>query len=238
MSRPLIGVSCRLEPRESGDWFYLQREYTEAVWAAGGLPVQLPLIADPDYTAQMAGRLDGIVLSGSSSDVDPQRYGADRDPQCGPVHAEKDAVDLACVKLAVATDKPLLGICFGTQAMNVALGGTLIQHLATDREHRDPTPDRRNRHPVEVREGSLLARLGGRAGMFVVNSSHHQAIERPAPCLQVSAVSADGVIEAVEAAGPRFLLGVQWHPERIWRESDLSRALFEELVRQSRGGKP
>lgn len=238
MPRPLIGVSCRFEKKQTGDWFYLQREYTEAVWAHGGLPVQVPLITDPEYTRLLVERLDGIVLSGSSSDVDPALYHAGRDPECGPTHVEKDAVDMEFVKLALKTGKPLLGICFGTQAMNVAMGGTLVQHLDTKVNHSDSTPDRGNRHMVKVEAGSLLARLGGKAGEYKVNSSHHQAVKDAAPSLRVTAVSTDGVIEAVEGTdSERFLVGVQWHPERIWRESDLSRALFEELVRQSSGGK-
>jgi len=237
MSRPLIGVSCRLHPKETGDWFYLQREYTEAVWANGGLPVQVPLIADPNYTAQLVERLDGLVLSGSSSDVDPALYKAPRDEKCGPTHSEKDAVDMAFVNLALKTGKPLLGICFGTQAMNVALGGTLIQHLQGGLPHPDETTDRRNRHAIRVLDDSWLARLGGHAGAFTVNSSHHQSVKDAAPSLKITARSDDGVVEAVESNDPkRFLVGVQWHPERIWQESELSRALFKELIRQSSGG--
>ena len=229
-TRPLIGITCRLEEKKNTDWFYLQREYSEAVYAAGGLPVMIPLIADPGYAPQVAARLDGIVLSGSASDVDPARYGAARDPKLGPVHKERDAVDVSMVELAIATRKPLLGICFGVQALNVALGGTLVQHLETPAT--DHT-DKNSRHGIEVEPESVLARLGGRAGRYEVNSSHHQALDRVAGNLRVTARSDDGVIEAVETTEPgRFLVGVQWHPERIWKEEGLSRALFEELVRQ------
>ncbi len=233
MNRPLIGISCRLEKKDAGDWFYLQRDYAEAVYAAGGLPVLIPLIAEPDYTRQLVAQLDGVVLSGSSSDLDPARYGAERHPRAGPVHEEKDQVDTALVALSLETRKPLLGICYGTQALNVALGGTLVQHLDEERAlilHRD----RNSRHPVSVEPDSLLARLGGHAGEFQVNTSHHQALDRVAASLRVTARAPDGVIEGVETTEPdRFLIGVQWHPERIWRESELSRALFEELVRQA-----
>ncbi len=229
--KPLIGISCRLEKKPEGDWFYLQREYSEAVLAAGGIPVLLPVLADPEYALAVAERLDGIVLSGSASDVDPARYGAAGHPKLGPVHPERDALDAALIRLALDTRKPLLGICFGAQSLNVALGGTLIQHLTTEIDHRD----RQSRHKVLVEPGSLLARLGG-AGEQVVNTSHHQALERVPAALRVTAHAPDGTIEAVETTDTeRFLIGVQWHPERIWRESPISRALFEELVRQATG---
>jgi putative glutamine amidotransferase len=231
--KPLIGITCRLEPKPQYNtaWHYLQREYSEAVWEAGGLPVLIPLIADETYTRDLIARLDGILLSGSSSDVDPARYGEPRQTDCGPAHPERDAVDLSLIHLALETHKPLLGICFGTQAMNVALGGTLIQHLTVPLAH----DDRNARHDVAVEPGSVLEKLGG-GRKFVVNTSHHQALDRVPPGLRVTArSSADGVIEAVETTDPgRFLVGVQWHPERIYKEEQLSRALFEELVRQAK----
>jgi putative glutamine amidotransferase len=240
MKRPLIGITCRLEPKPEYNtaWHYLQREYSAAVWDADGLPVLIPLIADiagDDYTRELVGRLDGIVLSGSSSDVDPARYGQPRQPDCGPTHPERDAVDLSLIRLALETHKPLLGICFGTQALNVALGGTLIQHLAHLNNGPLAHDDRQVRHDVAVEPDSLLERLGG-GRRFVVNTSHHQALDRVPPGLRVTArSSADGVIEAVETTDPgRFLVGVQWHPERIYKEEQLSRALFEELVRQAK----
>src|SRR5258708_24783780 len=233
MTRPLIGITCRWEPRPENKtaWHYLQREYSEAVWDAGGLPVLVPLIADAAYTRGLGSRLDGIVLSGSGSDVDPARYGQQKQPECGPTHPEKDAVDLALTNLALETHKPLLGICFGAQAINVAMGGTLVQHLTVQLKH----DDNAIRHEVTVESNSRLAKLGGK-NHFTVNTSHHQALDRVAPALRVTARSpSDGVIEAVESTDPaRFLVGVQWHPERIYKEEELSRALFEELVRQSK----
>jgi putative glutamine amidotransferase len=231
--RPIIGITCRLQPKPEYNtaWHYLQREYSEAVWDAGGLPVLIPLIADEAYTRELITHLEGILLSGSSSDVDPARYGEPRQPECGPAHPERDAVDLSLIGLALETRKPLLGICFGTQAMNVALGGTLIQHLTLPLAH----DDREVRHDVNVEPDSVLARLGG-GSKFLVNTSHHQALDRVPAALRVTARSStDGVIEAVETTDPgRFLVGVQWHPERIYKEEQLSRALFEELVRQAK----
>ncbi len=230
MDRPLIGITCRLDTRPEGDWFYLQRDYSEAVFAAGGLPVLIPLIAAPDYAATLIERLDGVLLSGSGSDVDPARYGAARHARLGPVHAERDSTDFGLIELAAQTRKPLLGVCFGTQALNVALGGSLIQHLETPIAH----SDRETAHRVLVEPDSTLARLGG-AGEHTVNTSHHQALDRVGRGLRVTAHAPDGTIEAVEGeGGGRFLVGVQWHPERIWQHSAISRALFEELVRQAR----
>ena len=227
--RPLIGISCRMEKRDEGDWFYLQREYSEAVLAAGGIPVMLPLLAEPEYALALAERLDAIVLPGSRSDVDPERYGANPHPKLGPVHRERDQLDAAFIHQALERHKPLLGICFGTQMLNVAMGGSLVQHLETGIPH----SDRKACHVVQVEAGSLLARLGG-AGEHQVNTSHHQALERVPAALRITARAPDGVIEAVETTEPdRFLLGVQWHPERIWQKSPISRALFEELVRRS-----
>ncbi|SRR5579871_54607 len=233
MKRPLIGITCRLEPKPQYNtaWHYLQREYSEAVWNAGGLPVLVPLIAEEAYTRELMTHLDGVLLSGSSSDVDPARYGESKQVECGPTHAERDAVDLSMIHLALETHKPLLGICFGVQAMNVALGGTLIQHLTVPLKH----DDREIRHNVDVEAGSVLEKLGG-GRKFLVNTSHHQALDRVPAGLRVTARSStDGVIEAVETTDAgRFLVGVQWHPERIYKEEHLSRALFEELVRQAR----
>ncbi len=227
--QPLIGISCRLEERKEGDWFYLQREYSEAVLAAGGIPVMLPLLAQPEYALGLAERLDAIVLPGSRSDVDPARYGASPHPRLGPVHHERDELDAALIRQALERRKPLLGICFGTQMLNVTLGGSLVQHLETDIAH----SDRKTPHIVQVEPDSLLARLGG-AGEHQVNTSHHQALERVPAALRITARAPDGVIEAVETTEPdRFLLGIQWHPERIWQTSPISRALFQELVRRA-----
>ncbi len=209
--KPLIGICCRLEKTPRGDHFYLQPDYSEAVLAAGGIPVMLPLLADIEYARALAARLDGILLSGSGSDVDPQRYGAQRDPRVTEIHPQRDALDFYLIDHAIQTRKPLLGICYGTQALNVALGGTLVQHLETADEHSDPE----RCHKVLVEPDSVLARLGG-LGEHVVNTSHHQAVERVAPRLRVTAHAADGTIEAVETTEPdRFLVGAQWHPERM-----------------------
>jgi putative glutamine amidotransferase len=215
-----------------GDWqksrWYLQPTYFEAVWAAGGLPVMLPLI--PDLAREMLAKLDGVLLPGCDSDVDPARYGQERHAAVAFVNPARDETDFALLQEADRTAKPALGICFGMQSMNVHYGGSLIQHIPdrvkTDIEHSEHA----TRHPVWFEEGSLLAGLAGR-GPHIVNSTHHQAVDRPASPFRVTAHAPDGVIEAIEwNPDGRFLMAVQWHPERIFRESEASFAVLRRFV--------
>jgi putative glutamine amidotransferase len=215
-----------------GDWqksrWYLQPTYFEALWAAGALPVMLPLI--PELARELAGRLDGLLLPGCDSDVDPARYGQERHPAVEFVNPARDATDFALLEEADRSAQPVLGICFGMQSMNVYYGGSLIQHLAdrvqTEIEHSEHV----TRHPVCFEEGSLLAALAGR-GPHLVNSTHHQAVDRPAGPFRVTAHAPDGVIEAMEwNPNGRFLMAVQWHPERIFRESEASLAVLRRFV--------
>ena len=236
MSKPLIGIPARWEDREKGDWqksrWYLQPTYFEAVAAAGGLPVMIPLI--PDLAREMFERLDGVLLSGSDSDVDPARYGAQRHPQVEFVNPQRDLTDFALLEEADRAGRPVLGICYGMQSMNVFYGGSLIQHIPdavrTDIEH----SEHKTRHPVTVEEGSLLAELAG-TGPYTVNSTHHQAIERVALRFRATAHAPDGIIEAMEGnQNRRFLMAVQWHPERIFCDSAISMAVLRRFVEACR----
>ena len=221
-TKPLVGLTCRFD--EDEDWYYLPADYSRAVAAAGGVPIQVPLI--PSIVAALAPRLDAIVLCGSPSDVDPARYGQARHAEVKAVHPDRDETDFRILEQAFREKKPVLGICFGMQSLNVYLQGTLIQHIpgavpgALD--HRDS----RTRHPVFPEPGSQIAGCAG-GGEFIVNSTHHQAIQKPGRGLRVAARAPDGVIEAVEGDFPdHFVMGVQWHPERIWREEEISRRIF------------
>ncbi|MFI5006400.1 MAG: gamma-glutamyl-gamma-aminobutyrate hydrolase family protein [Solirubrobacterales bacterium] len=233
--RPTIGVTVGYDDRRA-DFFVLRRDYIRSVEQAGGLPIILAP-GRPDDASDLLDRIHGLVLSGGS-DVDPALYGEAPHPKLGKVFRERDDFELALVREALARDMPLLAICRGHQVLNVALGGTLIQDIPSEvtggLEH-DPRRERWERaHPVEIHEGTRLRDILKR-GAVSVNSFHHQAIERLGDGLVVSARSCDDqLIEGVELAGRRFVLGVQWHPEAFWNREDGFQDLFEALVSTSR----
>jgi putative glutamine amidotransferase len=217
MNRPLIGVT--LDAEQPGGWsrypwYALRANYTDAIAAAGGLPVALP--HDPALAAALLDRLDGLVVTGGAFDVDPALYGAAEVHATVTLKQRRTAAELALVQGALQRDMPVLGICGGQQLLAVALGGTLIQHIPDSvpdaLEHEQPNPRDQPGHSVAVTAGTLLARIVGTAQMQV-NSAHHQAVATPGPHAVVNAVAPDGVVEGVEDTRHRFCLGVQWHPE-------------------------
>jgi putative glutamine amidotransferase len=231
--RPRVGITMRLEL--STDRFYLGRFYSEAVEAAGGAPVHVSLIPQPQYVSAVMDSLDGILLPGSDSDVDPMRYGAEPHPQLGNVVPVKDETDLLVLEEIERRNLPLLAICFGMQILNVFRGGTLIQDIATQLPNaikHEPGPARdRPSHTVALAKNSLLAALA-KSDRALVNSHHHQALENVGDNLQATAWAADGLIEAVEdTRADRFALGVQWHPELGWQNDELSKELFRKFIR-------
>ncbi|WP_209619987.1 gamma-glutamyl-gamma-aminobutyrate hydrolase family protein [Saccharothrix coeruleofusca] len=227
-SRPLIGVTTYLERARFGVWdvdaAVLHRDYLDSVVRAGGNPVLLPPMGEWD--ARAVGFLDGLVLAGGA-DVDPARYGAARDPRTGPARPDRDAAELALARAALELDLPLLAVCRGMQVLNVALGGTLRQHV----DGHNPAPAVFERTEITVAPGTALAAVvGDRTG---VNCHHHQALDELGKGLEVVAVAPDGVVEAVELPDARFALGVQSHPETD--REDLR--LFGALVRAAQEGR-
>ena len=218
--------------------FYLARYYSEAVEAAGGLPVHIPLIPRPDFIKGVMADLDGLLLPGSDSDMDPQRYGREPHPKLGTVHPEKDQTDLLALAEAEDLAMPLFAICFGVQSLNVSRGGTLIQDIASQHEnaikHEQGVPRDRHSHRVRLLEDSVVGQIAG-SESAPVNSHHHQAVETLGRELVATAWAPDGIVEAVEdPRGDRFVVGVQWHPELGWEGDELSVALFKRFIAEAR----
>jgi len=219
------------------DRFYLARYYSEAVAAAGGLPVHIPLIPRPEFIREVMADLDGLLLPGSNSDIDPLRYGREPHPQLGEVHPEKDETDLLALAEVEAQAMPLFAICFGVQALNVSRGGTLIQDIVSQHpdaiKHEQGAPRDRHSHRVRLLEDSRLGELA-KAATTPVNSHHHQAIETLGRELVATAWAPDGIVEAVEdPRGDRFVLGVQWHPELGWERDQFSQSLFNRFITEA-----
>jgi putative glutamine amidotransferase len=220
----------------SNDSAYNQRtlpQYFFALHAAGAKPVLVPLHERQDRVARLLAGVQGILLPGGPRDVDPERYGEERTPECGEADPARTAADELLLQDAFNLHKPVLGICLGAQTLNVWCSGSLIQDLKTAVNHQ-PGREVAEAHPVRIKPGSRLAGLlpRGEGEEAKVNSSHHQAIRVPGDNLTVSAVSPkDGVIEAVELDSPEhFVLAVQWHPERTYESSAFSRAIFGAFV--------
>lgn len=224
------------------DRFYLGRDYSEAIEAAGGIPVHIALIPKPEYISAVMDDLDGILLPGSNTDVDPHLYGEEPHPKLGPVIPVKDQTDMLLLDETEGRNLPLLAICFGMQALNVHRGGTLVQDIGSQLpeplKHEQGAPATRVSHGISVAEHGILAGLDAvrnSAGPIRVNSSHHQAVKQVGRDLVATAWAKDGVIEAVEDTRKgHFMVGVQWHPELLTGHDDLSRELFRLFVAQCR----
>src|SRR5215203_4152075 len=234
-TRPRIGITMRIE--QSTDRFYLSRHYSEAVEAAGGAPVHISLIPEVDYIESVLDGVDGILLPGSDSDVDPLRYGQDPHPDLGPVQTIKDETDLLVIEAAERRGIPIFAICFGMQVLNVSRGGTLIQDINSQVpdavKHEQGAPRDRPSHRIRLSENTRLSNIGG-AVDALVNSHHHQAIESVGANLVATAWATDGVVEALEDPRPaRFIVAVQWHPEIGWQNDLLSQRLFRAFVNET-----
>jgi len=235
MKKPWIGIPTRYN--EKTEYHGLLRHYLDAILWAGGLPLMIPSVGDPDIAREYAERVEGFLLPGSPTDIDPSHYGAVAHPKLGKINSEREATDFTLLDDAERNGKPVLGICFGTQSLNVSRGGSLVQDIPTvvpgslvhDEDEPGDSPSSPPRHLVRISEDSLIARLAGKQDVEV-NSYHHQAVEVPGRNLRVVAYAPDGVAEAVEDTRGRFVVGVQWHPERGFRDDPLSRTLFKSLI--------
>jgi putative glutamine amidotransferase len=225
----------------SGDPAYAERalpQYEEAVAMAGGEPVRIPLDQTPAEVMKLIERCDAVLLPGSKADVDPAKYDAPRHPETAPADTKRDTVDELLLQDAYNMRKPVLGICYGLQILNVYRSGTLLQHIESTVNHaigrKVPLA-----HKVDVDPSSILGEIVADASgklEIPVNSSHHQSADVVGDGLRIVARSPeDGIVEAIEGTSPdHFVLAVQWHPERSVEADEPSRAIFRALVQAAR----
>lgn len=203
-----------------------QSKYIESL-ARAGAGMRWVELSDPEQAVQDALTCDGLLLPGGG-DMDPKFYGQERIPACGEPNLLRDAAEPLLLRAFLAADKPVLGICRGIQVMNAVLGGDLYQDIKPF-EHLPHNDHWAKVHTVTVRRGTLLSRILGQ-DTVLVNSQHHQAVDRVAPGFTLAALSEDGIVEAIEKPDARFCLGVQWHPEWLSDADPAMQGLFDAFV--------
>lgn len=232
--RPIIGVSCsqKYMPGNMQDlYYYVGAPYVEGVVRAGAIPLMVPLLkGQPSVYEAMLDTLDGLILTGGE-DPAPHLYGEEPMQKLGEVDYDRDLAELDLIRLAVERKKPILGICRGVQILNVACGGTLIQDIPSQVpgafQHAQKGSRQYGAHKVKLSPGFVADALG--VTEILVNTFHHQAVKDVAPGFKVTAVSADGVIEAIESEDGLHI-GVQWHPERMWGQDATMLKIAEAFV--------
>lgn len=237
MRRPLIGITSSLEKAEYPKTLQLNRLYAEAIYAAGGLPMILPVLEDRESIEETIQRIHGLLLPGGV-DVDPLLFHEEPFPGQGRIDPQRDAFELMALKLSYSMKRPCLGICRGCQMIAVALGGTLYQDIEREMKdtmlkHSQEAPYWYPTHSIEIERESILGEIYG-STEAVVNSFHHQAVKDTGPHLYTSAKAPDGIIEAIEHRGDFFFMGVQWHPEHLWEREEETLDLFRTFVKRSK----
>jgi putative glutamine amidotransferase len=249
---PLVGITSDYQSESPGGdkspgedkspgrgkprFYSLAEEYVEAIAACGGIPVILPPIK-ADTSKAIISRLDALLISGGDFDIDPALYGEAPHPALGALNPRRTEYELGLLRAALEKDMPLLAVCGGLQLLNVAQGGSLYQHLPAQHDsrinHEQKGKQAATAHTISVKPKSSLHDLL-RTTEIMVNSTHHQAINRLGEGLIAVAHSADGIIEAAEYPACRFALGVQWHPEALIGYQPVWKRLFERLVQKAR----
>ncbi|RXT07819.1 gamma-glutamyl-gamma-aminobutyrate hydrolase family protein [Ammoniphilus sp. CFH 90114] len=227
--KPLIGITASLDHTQ----IRVQRENSDAVLQAGGLPVIVPYIEDEQAIRQLASRLDGLLLTGGG-DIDPFLFHEEPLPHLGSITPERDLLEVLLVREMLFQDKPILGICRGCQILNIAAGGDMYQDIYSQSEkpllqHSQRAPRYHVSHFVDVQKGTLLHRITGEEKLKV-NSFHHQAVRKLPEGFRVAAASTDGIIEAFDSREHAFVLGVQWHPEDLYVKHPTMLQLFHAFV--------
>lgn len=235
---PAIGITPDWTlPPDRPPRYQLNCAYADAVQLAHGVPLVLPFSDRDAVIEAMLEAIDGLLISGGASDIDPAEYGEERRPRCGPAIPERTDFERALLTRALERDLPVLGVCGGMQLVNVVLGGSLHQDLPTEVPqagvHQQENDRRQPSHAVDVSPGSRLSRAVGE-GRLMVNSTHHQAVRRLGEGVVVTARATDGVVEAFEVPKRHFVMGVQWHPEQLVVSVPANVGIYGALVEAAR----
>ncbi len=245
--KPLIGITpdydggkrIKTRLKKEGS-VYLWDRYLQAIIDSGGLPVVLPILDDDEMIAELAGSLSGLVLAGGPFDIHPRHYGERPIKELGETKENRTRFELAVTREALGLDMPVLGICGGMQAINVAFGGSLYQDIKRQVRKAGPHEQKKPRnepaHKVIIGQGTRLSevmfeRRDSRDRTAQVNSTHHQAVKETGKGLIVNAAAPDGVIEGIESPAHSFVIGVQWHPELLYPRMKEQARIFEAFIR-------
>ncbi|WP_339054246.1 gamma-glutamyl-gamma-aminobutyrate hydrolase family protein [Fusobacterium animalis] len=238
--RPIIGISSSVIVDEAGSFAgykraYVNKDYVDAVIRAGGVPLIIPFSTDKEVIISQAQLIDGLILSGGH-DISPYNYGQEPSQKIGETFPERDTYEIILLEESKKRNIPILGICRGFQLINVAAGGTLYQDLSlipgNILKHNQVSNPTLKTHKVEIKENSFISSIFGKETM--VNSFHHQVINKVANDFIVVAKASDGVVEAIEHKTYKFLVAVQWHPEMLAVNCEKARELFSKFVEEAK----
>ena len=228
--KPVIGIFPSYSDEKN--YIYLNNLYFDEVMNSGGIPVIIPVTDDADIVSETLKHIDGLILSGGW-DIDPENYSEKNEGKSEKVSAVLDKAESILIKLAIEADVPILGICRGMQALNVFCGGSLYQDIPSEYEtqtiHTKTKPDVAF-HNITVLPDTLLSEIIG-TGEVKINSYHHQAAKKIAPGFEIAAYSEDGLVEAIYCKDKKFVLGVQWHPERSHNEVPANKIILNIFIK-------
>lgn len=232
MKKPIIAVTALFDDEKDSIW--MLPSYLDAITEVGGIPVILPLIDNEEDIKNLVSIYDGFLLTGGQ-DINPKIYNEEKAKQCGYINHERDTMEEILLSEILKVDKSILAICRGFQLLNSHLGGKLYQDISIEKNngkdsiHRQDKPYNKPIHKVKIKEESLLFEII-KASEIMVNSMHHQAVKKLSPIVEEAAISEDGLIEGIYLKNKRFVLGVQWHPELLYKDFENQFSIFKAFI--------